>query len=49
MAQNTSLSLGAHFQKFITRLVNKSRYANTSEVMREGLRLLEEREQLRVA
>ena len=44
MAQNTSISLGNHFDDFIKSKINKGRYKNVSEVVRAGLRLLEEHE-----
>ena len=44
MAQNTSISLGDHYVEFVSKQVTSGRYATTSDVVRSGLRLLEERE-----
>ncbi len=39
-----SYAVGKHFDKFIREQVQAGRYNNASEVVREGLRLVEERE-----
>lgn len=44
-----SYSLGAHFEDLIKRQVRSGRFASASEVVREGLRLMEEREAERAA
>ncbi|EGF91390.1 hypothetical UPF0156 family protein [Asticcacaulis biprosthecium C19] len=40
----TSASLGRHFEGLVKRLVADGRYNNASEVVRDGLRMVEERE-----
>ncbi len=44
MGRNTSISLGDYFENFVERSVKEGRFKNASEVMRAGLRLLEEEE-----
>lgn len=44
MGRNTSISLGDHFESFVDCKVNTGRFKNASEVIRAGLRLLEEEE-----
>ena len=43
----TSLSLSPHWEAFIAAEVASGRYASASEVVRDGLRALEERSQKR--
>jgi antitoxin ParD1/3/4 len=40
----SSYTLGKHFEAFVKAQVASGRYNNASEVLRDGLRLLEERE-----
>ena len=44
MSKNTSISLGQHFDSFVSEQLKGGRYASASEVVRAGLRLLEEEE-----
>ena len=44
MASNTSISLDDHCAAFLSEKVEQGRYRSASEVIRAGLRLLEERE-----
>ena len=45
MPKNTSFILGDHFDAFVAAQVEGGRYANATDVIRSGLRLLEEHEQ----
>jgi antitoxin ParD1/3/4 len=42
--KNTSISLGNYFDQFVSSQVAAGRYKNVSEVIRAGLRLLENEE-----
>lgn len=42
--KNTSISLGDYFDTFVHNQVSAGRYKNVSEVIRAGLRLLENEE-----
>jgi antitoxin ParD1/3/4 len=44
-----NINLTEHFDQFVERQVSSGRYSNASEIVREGLRLLEEQEQERQA
>lgn len=44
MGRNTSVSLGNYFEDFVENRILEGRYKNASEIIRAGLRLLEEEE-----
>ena len=44
MARNTSVTLGEHFEEFVHEKINAGRFQSVSEVVRAGLRKLEEDE-----
>ena len=46
MNRNTSISIGNYFDTFIQSRISAGRYKNASEVVRSGLRLLEEENKL---
>lgn len=43
----TSVALGAHFEEFVKTQLSSGRYNNVSEIVREGLRMLEDQEKWR--
>ena len=44
-----SVTIGEHYERMLQSMVESGRYSTVSEVIREGLRMVEEREQLRQA
>lgn len=44
MPRNTSVTLGEHFDRFVAEKIDQGRYQSASEVIRAGLRKLEEDE-----
>ncbi|HEC25988.1 MAG TPA: type II toxin-antitoxin system ParD family antitoxin [Gammaproteobacteria bacterium] len=44
MARNTSVTLGEHFDEFVSEKIGEGRFQSVSEVVRAGLRKLEEDE-----
>ncbi len=44
MGKNTSLYLGDHFEQFMTKEIVSGRFKSASEIVRAGLRLLENEE-----
>jgi antitoxin ParD1/3/4 len=44
MGRNTSVALGDHFENFVDEKISEGRFKNASEVIRAGLRLLEDEE-----
>lgn len=47
--KNTSISLGNYFDQFVRSQISAGRYKNVSEVIRAGLRLLEDEENKTIA
>jgi len=48
MNKNTSITLGDYFDSFVKTTITEGRFKNVSEVVRAGLRLLEEEEEAKV-
>jgi antitoxin ParD1/3/4 len=44
MSKNTSITLGDHYESFVSEQIKEGHYGSVSETIRAGLRLLEERE-----
>ncbi|MCP4266342.1 MAG: type II toxin-antitoxin system ParD family antitoxin [Candidatus Brocadiaceae bacterium] len=44
MSKNTSITLGQHFDGFIAQQLTEGRFASASEIIRAGLRMLEDNE-----
>jgi antitoxin ParD1/3/4 len=44
MTKNTSITLGKHFESIIQKSIESGRYSSVSEVVRAGLRLIDEEE-----
>ena len=44
MPRNTSIVLGDHFADFVEEQIHSGRYGSASEVIRAGLRMLEDHE-----
>ncbi len=47
--KNTSIALGDYFDQFVKSQISTGRYKNVSEVIRDGLRLLENEESKTIA
>jgi antitoxin ParD1/3/4 len=45
----TSVALGEYFESFVRSQIANGRYNNASEVVRDGLRMLQDREEQRLA
>ena len=45
MTKNTSITLSKHFENIIKQSIESGRYSSASEVIRAGLRLIDEEEQ----
>ena len=48
-ARRMNVSIGERWEGFVERIVKSGRYSSASEVVREGLRLVEEREARRAS
>jgi antitoxin ParD1/3/4 len=49
LAMPSSYVIGDHFESFIKEQIRQGRYASASEVVRDGLRALEDGEKVRAA
>ncbi|MCL4106452.1 UNVERIFIED_CONTAM: hypothetical protein GTU68_030410 [Idotea baltica] len=45
MSKNTSITLNEYFEEVVQKSIRSGRYASVSEVIRAGLRLIDEEEQ----
>ena len=43
----SSYAIGTHFENFIQQQIESGRYSSASEIVRDALRLMEDREELR--
>jgi len=43
----SSYALGSHFEEFMSQLIKEGRYNSKSEILRDGLRAVEDKEHVR--